>query len=60
MSKTRLLSSCEVSINFAIKRLSKLKGKNKKALKSEFKEWIEAVEGEKKDYEVLYITSINQ
>ena len=59
MSKARLINSCEVTINSAIKRLSNLEGKNKKALKSEFKEWIDAIESDKKKYDVLFINKIN-
>ena len=59
MSKARLINSCEVTINSAIKRLSNLEGKNKKALKSEFKEWIDAIESDKKNYDVLFINKIN-
>ncbi len=59
MSKTSLVGSCEVTINSALMRLSKLDGKNKKALESEFKEWINAV-GDSKEYDVLYINKINK
>ncbi len=59
MSKTRLVGSCEVSINYALKRLSKLEGKNKSALANEFKEWIKAIEGNENNYDVLYINKIN-
>ena len=60
MSKTRLFGSCEVTINTALKRLSKLDGKDKKALKSEFREWINAIESDCKNYDVLYIDKIIQ
>ena len=46
MSKTRLVGCCEVTINSALTRLSKLEGKNKLALASEFKEWINAIESD--------------
>ena len=59
MSKTSILGSCEVTMNSAIKRLSKLEGENKKALENEFREWINALESEDKNYEVLYINEIN-
>tara|TARA_B100000214_G_scaffold91210_1_gene63006 strand:+ start:275 stop:454 length:180 start_codon:yes stop_codon:yes gene_type:complete len=59
MSKARLINSCEVTINSAIKRLSNLEGKNKKALKNEFKEWIDAIDSDKKNYDVLFINKIN-
>ena len=59
MSKTRLLGSCEVTINFALRRISKLEGKNKKALENEFREWINAIESDKKNYDILYLKKIN-
>ncbi len=59
MSKPRLLGSCEVTINNALKRISQLDGQNKKALESEFREWICAIENENKNYDVLYINKIN-
>mgnify|MGYP001239830181 CR=1 FL=1 len=59
MSKGSLINSCEVIINSAIKRLTTLEGKNKTALESEFKEWIDAVESEKKCYDVLFVNKIN-
>ena len=58
MSKSSLLGSCEVTINSALRRLSKLEGGNKKALESEFKEWINAIDSEEKNYDVLYINKI--
>ena len=60
MSKTSLLSSCEVTINSALKRLSTLQGGNKKALEAEFKEWIKAIESDEKNYDVLFINKISQ
>ena len=59
MSRTSLLGSCEVTINSALKRISKLEGQNKKALESEFREWINAIDSEYKNYEVLYIKKID-
>ena len=59
MSKTSLIGSCEVTINSAIKRLSKLEGKNKKALECEFREWINAIESDENNYDVLYINKID-
>ena len=41
MSKASLVGSCEVTINYALNRLSKLDSENKKAIHSEFREWIE-------------------
>ena len=58
MSKTSLVGSCEVSINSALLRLSKLEGKDKVALKCEFKEWINAIQSDDKKYDVLYLNKI--
>ena len=59
MSKTTLAVCCESTINSALKRISKLEGDNRKALESEFREWIIAIEGDNKNYDVLYINKIN-
>ena len=59
MSKVRLIGSCEIAINHTQKRLSKLEGKNKKALENEFKEWIKVIDSNEKNYEVLYLNKIN-
>ena len=59
MARTSLVGSCEVTINCALKRLSKLEGQNKLALKSEFREWINAIESEDKNYDVLYLNKIS-
>ncbi len=59
MSKTSILGNCQVTINSTLKRLSKLEGKNKKALESEFREWINAIESENGNYDVLYINKIS-
>ena len=59
MSKASLIYTFERTINSAIKRLSTLEGKNKKALESEFKEWINAIESDKKDYDVLFVNKMN-
>ena len=59
MSKTSLIVSCEESINYALKRLSKLENQNKKALECEFREWIDAVRSDNKNYDILYINKIN-
>tara|TARA_Y100001968_G_scaffold16591_1_gene13202 strand:- start:2716 stop:2898 length:183 start_codon:yes stop_codon:yes gene_type:complete len=59
MSKTSLVGSCEVTINYALKRILRLKGKNKEALRSEFKEWIRAIESEEKNYDILYVKKID-
>jgi len=58
MSNTNILGSCEVTINSALKRISKLEGKDKQALKSECKEGINAIESVEKNYDVLYINKI--
>jgi len=58
MSKTTILESCEVTINSTLKRLSRLEGKNKKALESEFREWLSAIESDNRNYDVLYIHKI--
>ena len=60
MSNGSLIGSCEITINYALRRLSKLKGQNKEALESEFKEWIDAIKSDYKNYEVLFINKINQ
>ena len=36
-----------------------IEGQNKKALESEFREWINAIDSEYKNYEVLYIKKID-
>ena len=59
MSKTNIIGSCEVSINSALKRISKLEGKNKQALEAEFREWIDAIDSFNKNYDVLFINKIN-
>ena len=59
MSKTNIIGSCEVTINSAIKRISKLEGKNKQALEAEFREWIDAINSIDKNYDVLFINKIN-
>ena len=59
MSKTNLAGSIEFTINSVLTRLSKLDGKNKESLESEFREWIGALETEEKRYDVLYINKIN-
>lgn len=60
MSKTSLLGCFEVTINSALKRLTKLEGKNKSSLESEFREWIEAIESDDKNYDILYINKIKE
>ena len=60
MSKTRLMGSVEVTINDAIRRISKLKGQDKNSLQSEFKEWIDAIDNVGTNYDVLYINKIDK
>ena len=59
MSKTNIIGSCEVTINSAIKRISKLEGKNKQALEAEFREWIDAINSINKNYDVLFLNKLN-
>ena len=54
-----LKRTLEVSMNDAVKRLMELDGLNKKALKEEYKEWIQASEGSKEQPHVLYANQIN-
>ena len=58
MSKISLLGSCETTINFALKRISQLEGENKRALESEYREWINSIHSDNKNYDVLYINKI--
>ena len=55
----RLKRALEVTLNDALKRYIKLNGLNKKALKEEYKEWIDALEGNKVQPYVLYVNQIN-
>ena len=59
MPNSRLIGSCEVTINYALKRLSVLEGKNKIAFENEFKEWLEAIEIDCNNYDVLFINKIS-
>ena len=43
MSNSSLIGSCEVTINYAVKMLPLLEGKNKKAFENEFKEQLETL-----------------
>ena len=54
-----LKRTLEVTMNDALKRLKELDGLDKKALKEEYKEWIQASEGSKKQPHVLYVDQIN-
>tara|TARA_Y100000766_G_C18524420_1_gene420514 strand:- start:312 stop:509 length:198 start_codon:yes stop_codon:yes gene_type:complete len=54
-----LKKALEVTMNDAVKRINELDGLNKKALRDEYKEWIEASEGGKDQPHVLYANQIN-
>ena len=54
-----LKRALEVTMNDAVKRISELDGLNEKALREEYKEWIEASEGSKDQPHVLYANQIN-
>ena len=54
-----LKRTLEVTMNDASKRLLELDGLDKKALKEEYKEWIQASEGSKDQPHVLYANQIN-
>ena len=53
-----LKRTLEVTMNDASKRLMELDGLDKKALKEEYKEWIQASEGRKEQPHVLYANQI--
>ena len=53
-----LKRTLEVTMNDASKRLMELDGLDKKALKEEYKEWIQASEGSKEQPHVLYANQI--
>ena len=59
MTRSNIVGSCEDTMNYALKRLSKLEGKNQEAFESEFKEWINAIYSDVKNYEILYINKIS-
>jgi len=54
-----LKRTLEVTMNDTVKRINELDGLNKKALRQEYKEWIEASEGSKDQPHVLYANQIN-
>ena len=54
-----LKRTLKVTMNDASKRLMELDGLDKKALKEEYKEWIQASEGSKEQPHVLYANQIN-
>ncbi len=53
-----LRRALKVTMNDAVKRINELDGLNKKALREEYKEWIEASEGSKDQPHVLYANQI--
>ena len=55
----RLRKTLEVTMNDASKRLMELDGLDKKALRDEYKEWIEAIDNNKDQPHVLYANQIN-
>ena len=59
MATTDLLCSVEVSINRALKRINEIDDRDKKSLYNEFREWIEAIESDDKNYDVLFINKIS-
>ena len=54
-----LKRALEVTMKDAVKRINELDGLNEKALREEYKEWIEASEGSKDQPHVLYANPIN-
>ena len=54
-----LKRALEVTMKDTVKRINELDGLNKKALREEYKEWIEASEGSKDQPHVLYANQIN-
>ena len=53
-----LKRALEVTMKDAVKRINELDGLNEKALREEYKEWIEASEGSKDQPHVLYANQI--
>ena len=54
-----LKRALEVTMKDSVKRINELDGLNEKALREEYKEWIEASEGSKDQPHVLYANQIN-
>ena len=54
-----LKKTLEVTMNDAVKRIDELDGLNKKALREEYSEWMDAREGVKDHPHVLYTNQIN-
>ncbi len=59
MSKESLINSFEVNINASIMRSYTLEDKNKKALKSKFKEFVDAIECGDRNHDVLFVKKIS-
>ena len=55
----RLRKTLEVTMNDTSKRLMELDGLDKKALRDEYKEWIEAIDNNKDQPHVRYTNQIN-
>ena len=55
----RLRRALQVTMYDVLKRYNKLNGLEKNALKEEYKEWIDALEGNKAPPYVLYVNQIN-
>ena len=55
----RLKKTLEVTMKDAIKRLDILEGSEKKALRDEYREWIEASDTKNEQPHVLYANQIN-
>ena len=53
-----LKRALEVTMKDAVKRINELDGLNEKALREEYKEWIEASEGGNKHPHVLYMNQM--
>ena len=54
-----LKRALEVTMNDAVKRINELDGMNEKALREEYKEWIESSEGSQDKPHFLYANQIN-
>jgi len=54
-----LKRTLEVTMNDAVKRINELDGLNEKAIREEYKEWLEASESSKTQPHVLYANQIN-
>ena len=54
-----LKKTLDVTLKDIFQRLKDLGDKDSQALRAEYKEWLEASEGSKKDPHVLYMNQIN-